>query len=282
MFATMPAPFLRLRQFLHPGVVAAYDAALAATPPDGDPWPAILPVITTGQDLMLSRRWRFSDRRMLPVLIEEILCHHEYYAPTDAEEPLILDCGANFGLATYYFTRTFSTGQIEAFEPNPTLAELLSQNIVRNGFTNVSLRPVAISDRDGQVPFYVSSHEDAASSLLASRPPDDAEPVLVEAVDIRGLINRPVTLLKMDIEGVEAQVLRHVGGLLRHCESIICETHAVDGRNTLLDVLNILDAQGFDWAVARSLWDERQERFRFLRTVHKARSYCVFARRKDN
>ena len=279
--AMLPA-LQRLRQFLHLAVLPAYDAACAGALPGAVPWPAILAAITDGQDLMLSRRWRFSDRRMLPVLLEEILCHHDYYAETAMAEPRILDCGANFGLATYYFTRSHPTARIEAFEPNPALADVLALNLQRNNFANVTLHRVAVSDRDGRMPFHVSQKEDAASSLLAGRPPDDAVPVMVDTVDIRGLLTRPVSLLKMDIEGVEAEVLAHAGPLLRQCETIICETHAVDGRNTLLSVLNTLDVAGFGWAVARSLWDEGQDRFRLARTVDKARSYCVFARRKGD
>lgn len=277
----LPPALQRLRQFLHLGVLPAYDAACQAALPGALPWPAILAAITDGQDLLLSRRWRFSDRRMLPVLLEEILCHHDYYAETAMTEPRILDCGANFGLATYYFTRSHPAARIEAFEPNPALADILALNLKRNNFANVTLHRVAVSDRDGQMPFHVSQKEDAASSLLAGRPPEDAVAVMVETVDIRCLLSRPVSLLKMDIEGVEAEVLAHAGPLLRQCETIICETHAVNGRNTLLAVLNTLEAAGFGWAVARSLWDEGQDRFRLSRTVDKARSYCVFARRKD-
>lgn len=277
----LPPALQRLRQFLHPGVLSAYDAACQAPLPGELPWPAILAAITDGQDLLLSRLWRFSDRRMLPVLLEEILCHHDYYAETALAEPRILDCGANFGLATYYFTRIHPAARIEAFEPNPALADILALNLNRNNFANVTLHRVAVSDRDGRMPFHVSQKEDAASSLLAGRPPEDAVAVMVETVDIRGLLTRPVSLLKMDIEGVEAEVLAHAGPLLRQCETIICETHAVNGRNTLLAVLNTLEAAGFGWAVARSLWDEGQDRFRLSRTVDKARSYCVFARRKD-
>lgn len=271
----------RLRQFLHPDVLEAYDAALVATAPQADPWPAILAAITREQDLLLSRPWRFSDRKMLPVLLEEILCHHEYYAPTETEAPRILDCGANFGLATYYFKRCYRQGRIESFEPNPALADILAMNLQRNAFHDVTLHRVAISDRDGLVPFHVSRQEDAASSLLADRAPADAEPVTVQALDIRGLLDRPVALLKLDVEGVEARVLARAGRLLRHCETVICETHTLDGRNTLLDVLATLDGAGFDWAVARSLWDESQDRFRFARTIRNRRSYCVFARRRD-
>jgi FkbM family methyltransferase len=284
--ASAPAwlqPFSRLRQFLHPDVVAGFDSIVAGGEHD-DPselWRAIVPAITSGQDLMLARRWRFSDRRMLPVLLEEIFGHHEYFCATEAKNPRILDCGANCGLATYYFLRSYPSARIEAFEPNPALAELLSLNISRNNFDNVALRQVAIADRDGTRQFYVVKSEDPASSLIAGRHCGDIEEITVETVALSGLLDTPVALLKLDIEGTEAEALRSASWRLRNCETIICETHAVDGRNTLLDVLSILDEAGFDWAVTRSLWDERKERFRFARTIGNTRSYCVFARRRE-
>lgn len=276
------APFQRLRQFLHPQTLPAYDALLAKAQPDRtrELWRDVVPVITRGQDLVLSRMWRFSDRRILPILIEEILGHHEYFAETTMAEPRILDCGGNFGLATYYFRRIWPTARIEVFEPNPALAEIIRFNVSRNDFSDIAVHQSAISDHDGEDDFFVSAREDAASSLYADRAASEAKKIRVKTVALKDLLDEPVALLKLDIEGAEAAALKGAGKALRQCETIICETHAVNGRNTLLDVLGTLDDAGFEWAVGRSLWDERGDRFRFVRTVASDRSYCVFARRK--
>ncbi|WP_412074395.1 FkbM family methyltransferase [Tritonibacter mobilis] len=278
------SPFKRLRHYLHPEILPDYDALLqkVSGQPYTEIWSRVLDIITMGDDLRLSRRWRFSDRRMLPILLEEILCHREYFAPApNSGTPRILDCGGNFGLAVFYFKRLFPDSKIEVFEPAHHMADILEFNLKRNKFDDVVLHRTAVCAENGKAPFYVSRIEDPASSLYTERSREDSEELIVPTVSLRSLLKTPVTLLKLDIEGAEAEALAHAKDRLRQCETIICETHAMNGRNTLLDVLNVLDEAGFDWAVARSIWDENEDRFCFVRTVSKARSYCVFARRKD-
>lgn len=274
----------RLRRFLAPAVLNAFDAVV--TESDGQSpaefWPKVIAAITDRNDLLLSRRWRFASRRALDVLIEEILCAQEYFAETTASEPRIIDLGANFGLATFFFRRCYPNSLIEAFEPNPALADIMQLNLDRNDWNAaVNLQRVAISDRDGETSFFVSADEDAASSLIAARAPQDAQEIRVPTVDIRSLLDRPVTLLKIDVEGAEGAIFRAAGQQLRACETIIGESHSMEGSNTLLPVLTALDAAGFEWSVARSVWDERGDRLRLARHVHKRQSYAFFARRKD-
>jgi FkbM family methyltransferase len=280
---TQPA-LSRLRRFLAPAVLDAFDLAVAQATRQSpaELWPNVIAAITERNDLLLSRRWRFASRRVLDVLIEEILCAQEYFAETADAEPRIIDAGANFGLATYFFRRCYPGARIEAFEPNPALADILQLNLDRNDWNDaVSLRRVAISDRDGETSFFTSTQEDAASSLIATRAPSDALEIRVPTVDIRSLLQRPVTLLKIDVEGAEAAIFRAAGQQLRACETIIGETHSIEGSNTLLPVLTALDDAGFAWSVARSVWDERSDRLHLARHVHKRQSYAFFARRKD-
>lgn len=257
-------------------------AAESVRRPVSELWPAILDAIVDRNDLMLSRRWRFGTRRNLDVLIEEILCAEEYFAQTTDPEPRIIDAGANFGLASYFFRRIYPNAKIEAFEPNPALADILQLNVDRNGWSDsISVHRMAVSDRDGQASFFASPSQDAASSLFAGRAPADSQELCIPTVDIRSLLDRPVTLLKIDVEGAEADVFRAAGDKLRACETIIGETHGIDGSNTLLPVLTALESAGFTWSVARSVWDERHDRCRLARHVARRQSYAFFARRRD-
>ena len=146
----------------------------------------------------------------------------------------------------------------------------------------MTLHRAALYDRETRLPFHVSKHEDPASSLLDERAPGDARTIEVPTIDIRALLAKPASLLKLDIEGAEAVVLAAAGDLLRNVGAIFCETHAVAGGNTLPEVLRLLTAAGFDWAVTRSPLEETEPRLRFARWIGRRRSYSVFARRRPD
>lgn len=278
------ADFGTLRDYLAPGVVDAFDAVVAsgAGRPQAEIWPQVIAAISQGRDLMLSRCWRYDSANALPVLLNEILCRQDYYFDIAEPAPRIIDAGANIGLASYYFHRTYHGCRLDLIEPNPVLCDILQGNLDRNGFAGATLHRAALYDRETRLPFHVSKHEDPASSLLDERAPADAEVIEVPTLDIRALLAEPASLLKLDIEGAEATVLAAAGDLLRNVGAIFCETHAVAGGNTLPEVLRILTAAGFDWAVTRSPLEETEPRLRFARWIGRRRSYSVFARRRPD
>jgi FkbM family methyltransferase len=280
---TLPQSYFgQLRHYLSPAATVAFDAVMArcADQTRDVIWPQVIEAITEGNDLLLSRRWRFESRRMLPILLHEILGCQDYYFDLDAPCPRIIDAGANIGLATFFFKRAYKDCRLELIEPNPVLCDVLQTNLDRNGFNDVRLHRAALYDRAGRLPFHLSRQEDPASTLIAARAPRDAELIDVETLDIRSFLTEPVSLLKLDIEGAEAIVLNAAADLLHNCAAIYCETHALAQGNTLPDVLRILEAAGFEWAVARSPHEEFETRLRFSRTIGRRRSYAVFARRR--
>src|SRR4051812_46664341 len=49
-------------------------------------------------------------------------------------EPVILDVGANIGMASLYFKTHYPDCRLEAFEPDPRLANLFKRNLASFGF----------------------------------------------------------------------------------------------------------------------------------------------------
>jgi FkbM family methyltransferase len=68
---------------------------------------------------------------------------------------VLVDCGANVGWFTYQFLRAFASLRAYCFEPIPSVAEALTENLRRfpelHADTRVSLQQVALSDRSGAV-----------------------------------------------------------------------------------------------------------------------------------
>jgi FkbM family methyltransferase len=163
---------------------------------------------------------------------------------------IVVDVGANHGYFTVLAAALLGpTGRVEAFEPNPAVADALAEVLARNGVAGrVSVHRVALSDREGQAELFVSVSpgNDGLSSLLAS---DDAlkqgvlradHSVRVPTLTFDAFAERAglgrVDLLKLDVEGAETLVLRGMERTLaeRPPRLIVCETFPDDPVTPLL------------------------------------------------
>ncbi len=128
----------------------------------------------------------------------------------------ILDVGAHIG----YFTRLFSacagpTGRIYAIEADPGIQALLKHNIRTNA--NVTIVPVALSDRTGSIDFYESLDHTGFHSLIPS--PQRTNRITVQTTTLDTLVSdlhlKRIDLIKMDIEGAEPLALEGAVRLLQ-------------------------------------------------------------------
>ena len=79
----------------------------------------------------------------------EIFKHGIYNFNCDSNKPVIIDAGANIGIATLYFKREFKFSKIICFECNPFVFSYLSNNMKQNEINDVSLINSALSEEDG-------------------------------------------------------------------------------------------------------------------------------------
>ena len=149
-------------------------------------------------------------------------------------DSVAIDCGANVGTYTALMVDRGAT--VYAFEPNPHAFDVLAARFA--GLENVYCANAAVSDRGGRASLYL--HRDAkedplrtstASSLLAAKGNVSVENAIdVQLVDldafIRGL-GRRVTLLKLDVEGVEVAILRRLleTGTIDLLDAVLVEMH---------------------------------------------------------
>ena len=127
-----------------------------------------------------------------------------------------LDIGSNIGFYTLFAAqRAGPTGRVHAFEPDPTTFESVSRSCTRNGFDWATCHNMALSNREGELPFFVTSGGSAHS--LVSEIPERAGRysgrvnVQVKTLDslVRdGVVAVPrVDLIKIDVEGEEARTV---------------------------------------------------------------------------
>lgn len=129
---------------------------------------------------------------------------------------VVLDIGANIGYYTLIFAKCVGPqGRVVAFEPEPGNFSLLQENVAANGYRNVSLFRLAVSDRAGRARLYLDGENAGDSRMYDShdgRPSVDVETVRLD--DHLGSSLGRIDLIKMDIQGAEPAALRGMLGLL--------------------------------------------------------------------
>lgn len=129
----------------------------------------------------------------------------------------VLDVGANIGYFTLLAaTRVGPSGLVQSFEPHDEIRRRLVRNVERNGLLNVEVRPEAVGRTGGEIAFYRSadaSNQGISSTVEGPAPhgePREARPVLVPCVtldEVAASLDRPVDLVKIDVEGAELEAL---------------------------------------------------------------------------
>lgn len=162
---------------------------------------------------------------------------------------VVLEGGAHLGYVTIHAARAAgSTGRVISFEPNLSIHGVLRQNLTANGVADrVTVRPLALGDRNGKASFHVSGD---TSSLVD--PGGTATLVEIDVVRADDAVSEPVDVVKLDVEGSEVAALRGMEGLLRRADApraLFVECHpellqrAGSSRDELLDWLR---AAGYD------------------------------------
>ena len=160
----------------------------------------------------------------------------------------VIDAGANVGYMTVLAaTAAGRGGRVLAFEPHPELFAVLQQNAAyatRSG-CRVEARQVALGESRGQallrIPQSFAGNDGMATLVNGGPAPTQSVQVVVERLD--DLIDPGASVLKLDVEGFEAPVLRGAERLLseRRVRHIVFEDH--DWERS--DVVRLLKASGY-------------------------------------
>jgi FkbM family methyltransferase len=138
--------------------------------------------------------------------LEKIFVDDEYRFPFDHFPQLIVDAGANIGMATLYFAHQYPQARIVAIEPEPSNFEMLHRNckdlpnvILLQGALWPSNSPLEIADPTADAWTFRVIERTANRGNAAV--PAFTIPAILERVGAR-----QIDLLKLDIEGAELQL----------------------------------------------------------------------------
>lgn len=130
----------------------------------------------------------------------------------------VIDVGANIGLYTKAFSECVGPrGAVHSLEPVPETFGYLSHNVKKLGLGNVFLYNLAVTASSGELRMSVPRMEAGFTNIYEARL-DESGDVLVQARRLDDMFSgtRPA-LIKIDVEGHEAEVLQGAEALLRKC-----------------------------------------------------------------
>lgn len=140
---------------------------------------------------------------------------------------VLYDVGANVGYFSVIGGRDLRpSGRVYAFEPVPANAMWIRRNARLNRLRNIVVLEAAASDTSGRSELLVTRY--SGGSVLASadhRAPDVERRITVETIAVDDLVfsrRLPApTVVKIDVEGAELQVLRGMIRTLRQIRPIV-------------------------------------------------------------
>lgn len=169
----------------------------------------------------------------------------------DAIEPgaVVWDVGANIG--TYSLLAAEAGGDVVAFEPGPQARGDLVANAKLNGLDDtINATPYALADYDGEG-MLLPSDRTGTRELQPHGDTGDAVPV--RAGDSLG-VDAP-DVVKIDVEGVEAEVIDGMTEALANARYVIVEVHKHGPE--VSEVREVLAGCGFETGVTDLTREEK-------------------------
>ncbi len=154
--------------------------------------------------------------------------------PFRSDIATVLDVGASRGQFALHATRRFPAARVICFEPIPDSRSALTG--VLGG--RVEVRPVAVGAQPGRADLHVSAQDDSSSLLpIGERQVQEfpgtheASTINVEVVALSDVINEGLegpVLLKIDVQGLELDVLRGAEARLDAIDEVFVECSFVE------------------------------------------------------
>ena len=161
---------------------------------------------------------------------EQVFIDQEYDFLVEKQPKVIVDAGANIGLASIYFANKYPDAKIIAIEPAQINFELLKENVAP--YSNIFPIHAALWNRDEEVNLidpglgkwgFMTEMKHTSENL----PSNICHAVKAITVDkiMKDYSLTKIDILKVDIEGAEKEVFSNSSSWIENVDSIIIELH---------------------------------------------------------
>jgi FkbM family methyltransferase len=184
------------------------------------------------------------------LMADEIFKREVYRDPfVDREVKTFIDLGSNVGYFTCFAADRIGRDAVGlAVDANPKMAEETRWHCEHNGWSNVRGVWSVVGFPAGveQAPFFLnpSNISGSATVLNPNIPPKGPQTeITVPTIDLdrawrEHAGDRPVDVMKVDVEGFEVKVLQTIPNLLKRTNSVVLEWHKwITPRDPVDDVL---------------------------------------------
>lgn len=154
---------------------------------------------------------------------------------------VILDCGGHHGCTAILFSHWAGRhGKVLVFEPFPENIAILQRNVKINKIDNIIINECAVGDREGEVSFSNDHITLGASNIkkipvkmikfllqstLGKRGSSKRKKISVKMVTLDSFQSFKPTVIKLDVQGYEANVLRGAKNILKTRPKLCIEIH---------------------------------------------------------
>jgi FkbM family methyltransferase len=163
---------------------------------------------------------------------------------------VVVDVGANIGTHTLFFAKAVGEkGVVAAFEPQRLAFQTLCGNVALNGLTNVTCLMAAVGEKRGQATIpRLDPRKPLNFGLVQAQTQGAGEVVDVVPIDEFGL--ERCSLIKVDVEGMEASVVRGATETIARCRpALFLENDTVHRSRSVLEAVEAIGYKAF-WHVA--------------------------------
>jgi FkbM family methyltransferase len=216
-----------------------------------------LPNITDAETPLFNKKIKLNSPFWYLFGIEEIFFEKQYYFIAENQDPYIIDCGANIGLSIIFFKTTYPGAQVVGIEADKKVFDLLENNIRQFDFSDIQLLNNAVWINENMIPFEADSGVGGRATGVHT----DNSNRQVKGIRLKDLLDRPVDFLKVDIEGVEVEVLEDCRHHLHMVKNLFVEYHSGQDSSQQLDkLLAILSQNDFRYYI-KEAWDTKSRPF---------------------
>jgi len=170
--------------------------------------------------------------------------------------PVILDAGANIGIATLWLRGNYPGAEVHSFEPASENFDLLRRNVA--GLPRSHCVPAALGASEGEVRLAMpGGYSDNRIIAEATHADTEVVPCTTGAAYLQRMGLERVDLLKLDVEGYELEVVRGFAQLLPRVEAIVGEVH-----ERLVDqhaFYSLLEESGYTIVARRATRNSKRE-----------------------
>ena len=167
---------------------------------------------------------------------------------------IVVDVGANIGLHTLNMAKIVgNTGQVFAFEPDPSNFEILEKNVKINNYQNIILEQKAVGDKNGRTTLYQSDHPGMHRIFPQTKQAKGQVQVELTSLDkyfIDSNLADKINFIKIDVEGLEFSVLKGMKNILKNNKKIkilfeFAPKNTMEAGFTPIELLNYLTSHDF-------------------------------------